>query len=289
MLTIDLRDEMPGSFALYLFGDTHVGNESSSDATIESFVRQVKGTKQGFASLGGDQFECIAVKDKRYAHDTHSTATRWGHQRDHLINLLDPLGRRLKWALDGNHEKTIANDYLINEDLRKHFNTHDAGEGFTYTIKALFPGFRLLDWHGMGSVNSKAGDAHQRERNDEIKVKRKLRDLPADDCEVNIMHHIHKMRISKPIVALNMVTDPTRCNLEQTYTEPSRIWIDKKKEIYRIPEEERWYASSGAALKTYDEGISGYGEVLGFRATEMGCIVVRVKNDKVQTVEKVRL
>jgi hypothetical protein len=283
--TLDLSENMPGNFTLFLWGDTHLGNVSCSEGTIRRFVAKVNRTKHGFCSLGGDQLECVSVGHPHYSVAVHgSREAMIDNQIAHFEQLFSPLKGKVLWILDGNHEKRYRNMFNVSNRLRYDLACPEHEWGYCSTAKILFPGFRLGDWHGSGSVNSKAGDAHQRERNDEIKVKRKLRDLPFNDCEVSVMHHIHKLRISKPIVDHILVTDPSKGRLEQHYTRPARI--DLGKGMYRIPEEERWYASSGAGLSTYEEGVSGYGEDAGFRATELGCIVVRVQNDKMKTVEK---
>ena len=294
MLTLDLREsELPGNFTLFLWGDTHIGNIAASTDTMRKFIRKVKATKHGYAAFGGDQLECKTVDNPHFSLEIHANrAARIDAQRDAFADIFQRLEGDVLWFLDGNHEGNprIRHAFHITEDLRRKFHSRDEGIGFTVLTKVLFPGFRLLDWHPFRfSVNSKAGDPHQIETNEKVRIKRELRKLPGHDCEVAVMHHIHKIRISAPIVELHMLTDPARHDLVQKYTEPSRIWVDRARDIYRIPESERWFASSGAALRTYMEGVTTYGVPVGYAPTELGCLKIQVQDDKLRNVTKVVL
>ena len=51
-----------------------------------------------------------------------------------------------------------------------------------------------------------------------------------------------------------------------------------------IPTEQRWYVNTGAVLKLYGEGVSGYAEVAGYDPIELGFAVVEVRDRMVQGV-----
>lgn len=284
MKTIDLRNNMPGSFTLYLWGDTHIGNNATSYTAINKFIKKVKSKKNTFVGCGGDQLETITVNDKRFALDVHERpgiSSRMDDQRDDFKERFSVIADNFEWILDGNHELRYKNIFKVNKDIAKNFNCAYANG---VLVKVLFPSFRLMDWHGYGSINSKAGDPKQRRTNNMISLKRKLRCLPGGDCEVMCSHHYHFLDIDTPNKELVMLTNPNTKRLVQEYTEPHKIWIDKKKEIYRIPEEDKYYLCCGSALRGYEEGYSTYIEEKGYRATEIGCAKIIVKNDKIKEI-----
>ena len=280
---------LPGSFELFLTQDSHVGNAAMLDSGPRDFVKRVKRKKNAFVVSQGDNIEAISVSDPRFDIGVHGgRMSRLDAQRDKFIEMFDSIGDKFLWILDGNHEraKHIRNLAQPNRDIAKAFNAVYA-EG---TIaKAIFPGFRLLTWHGWGTINSKAGDAKQRKTNDAISLKRRLRLLPGSDCEVITCGHYHKLILHSPDPKLQLVSDAERNVLTEHYTEPSRIWIDKDKGLYRVPEEETYYMCCGSFLKAYDENTPSYAEDWGLEATELGYGHIVVKNDKLEKVETVAL
>jgi len=204
-------------------------------------------------------------------------------QRDAFVAAFTPLMGRILWVLDGNHELKWRNIFTPNDDIARALGCEYAGGTM---IKAIFPSFRMINWHGYGRIMSRAGDPKQRTTNDEVALKRKLRNLPGGDCELIACGHFHRIILSEPNSALELITDPVNGKLMQVYTEPRKIWIDEKKGLYRIPEEDKWYAATGSVLRSYVDGMSTYGEERGFQATELGCIAIIVRNGKM-SVEKV--
>ena len=285
---IDLPyNALPSNLELFGVNDAHMGNAAISEPTIETLVRKVKAKKNAYVICQGDNIETIGITDKRFDLDVHGNRLpRFDAQRDAFIEMFDKIGDRFLWILDGNHERKIANMLKPNADIAKEFNSVYANGTL---VKAIFPGFRLLSWHGSGTINSYAGDAKQRATNEAIALKRKLRRLPGDDCEIITCGHYHKLRLHSPDPKLLLVSDNKTNTLAQYYSEPSRIWIDKAKGIYRVPEEERYYMCCGSYLKGYDENIPSYTEDWGLEATELGYGHIVVKDDKPIKVETVPL
>ena len=276
-------DNMPGNYVTYFSGDVHIGTVAMSKTSIHNLVHVVKSVKNGYITFGGDQLESITVDDRRYSLDnTRGMNVRIDKQRDDFINMFDSLTGKVLWIMDGNHELRWGNVFRPNNDIAKKLGAEYANG---VMIKAIFPQFRILDWHGAGSITSRAGDALQRKTNEMISLKRKLRLLGgSDDCEVVMMHHIHRIIVHPPMEVLHLVSNADKLKLTQSYTVPSRISIDEK--LYRIPEEEKWYVSSGSLLRGYMEGYSTYVEQAGYAPAELGCIKITVKNDKLYKVEK---
>ena len=278
---------LPSSFDLFVMNDAHVGNAALMESGPKDFVRRVKRKKNSYVVCQGDNIEAISVTDPRFDLDVHrNRGPRFDAQRDAFIEMFDAIGDKFLWILDGNHETKLRNIVQPNRDISKKFNAVYA-EGVI--AKALFPGFRMLSWHGWGQVNSRAGDEKQRRTNDQISLKRKLRLLPGADCDVIACGHFHKLILHSPDPKLLLVSDASKNELAQHYTVPSRIWIDEKKGLYRVPEEERHYMCCGSFLKAYDENTPSYAEAWGLEATELGYGHIVVKNDKLEKVETVAL
>jgi hypothetical protein len=280
-------DNMPGNYVHHNIADVHNGNSAKSTPTIKKFKTEVKKDKHAYISGGGDLNDTILVDDPRFSLDIHlGLAARLDVQRDTFIEEFGDISAEWLWIIDGNHERRLKNKFRINKDIAKALGAEYANCSL---VKAIFPQYRVADWHGYGVINSLAGDPLQRKINNMISLKRKLRNLPAHDCEVIYSHHFHKVLLHPPQMNLNLITDRAKKELVQTYSEPSRIWIDKKKDLYRIPEEDKWYACCGSFLRGYQEGVSTYVEERGYAPTELGYIKTTVKNDKLYKIEEVIL
>lgn len=286
MKHIDLRETMPSNFELFMGGDDHVGNSGLTTDGLKKINAMIKSKKNAFLSKGGDQVEAISVTDKRFTLESHGGRhARVDSQINEWRELHDDVLDRLLWVLWGNHEGKLQNLIDIVAGLVKDTRAVNA-QG--YLVKVAFPGFHLMDWHGSGVISSKSGDEMQRRVNEQISMKRKLRELPGDDCEVSVMHHIHKMRIHPPSSRIDMVSDfNLDTPLQAVRKVAGRIPIDPKRETYRIAEDDRWFASSGALLKAYIEGSSTYAEDRGYRPTELGCIKLTVIKDELKSIEEI--
>jgi diadenosine tetraphosphatase ApaH/serine/threonine PP2A family protein phosphatase len=278
---------LPSSFHLYAANDFHVGNSETSEHAIEQFIHAVKSKKNSYVYLQGDQLESIAIDDKRFDLDVHSgRGPRFDVMRDAFMELLDPIADKVLVILDGNHERRLKNFFKPNQDIAKAWGTVYANGTLA---KLIFPEFRLCAWHGSGFIGSYAGDQKQRHVNEQIALKRKLRRLPAQDCEITSCGHFHRLILSEPDPRLLLITDQEKNELVSDYTKPSRIWLDQERGLYRVPEEERFYLCSGSFLRGYSEDMPSYVEDFGLEATELGYGKIEVKNDKLSKVETVKV
>jgi predicted MPP superfamily phosphohydrolase len=277
---------VPGeSWDLYFLNDMHVGNAATSIKDIQKVVRLVKGVKNSYVACLGDLAETIAINDKRYSFEEHgSNEARWNSQRRAIRGLLEPIRDKILWMLDGNHEFRVNNIYQPTKDL-----ADDLGAIYANgtAVKALFPNWRLMTVHGSGMVVSRAGDAMQRKVNELIGLKRNLRRLPAADCAVIACGHYHNLWVHEPVKRQLLVTDPSSGKLVSIYTEPGKIYIDKKKDIYRIPEEDRYYLCSGSYLRGYVEDMPTYIERANLEATELGYGHITIRKGVPTKVEAV--
>jgi len=281
-------DSVPESYRLGFFGDLHFAVKGFPMELVKRAVRKVRASKHYYLALGGDMIDSMLPSDPRYIVGQYmGKLERVGEQARGVVEILEPVADRILWGIQGNHERRVLNTIdvtkrLILEPLG--VEVYGKDEDSSYLLKAQLGDLRVLDWHGSGMVRSNANDDYIMEENERRSVKKKLRRLPGDDCELLVMHHIHKMRVvppSKPNI-LKLVSH--KGELKAVYPTPSRKYIDDEKYYYDI--DDRWYASSGAFFPNYVEGSSSYGEVYGFRPTEMGWVTMLVEDGVIKDVYK---
>ena len=279
-------DPVPESYHKFLITDIHTGNSATSISTVEEAVRMVRKYKRYRVSLLGDQFEAINVTDKRFDVACHGgRASLLNDQRDFLLELLDPLHGHVDVVLDGNHERVFKNTMLINKDVAKALGAVYANGTFA---KLIYPKWRMGAWHGSGRINSRAGDDMQRMVNELIALKRNMRSLPIDDCEIAVVGHYHRLLLHDPRPRLLMVSDAGTNKLKAVYSKPGRIDTGKFG-AYRVPEDDRYYMCCGAFLRAYEEDRPAYTEDWGVRASEMGFGHIEIKNGMPVKVELIKI
>ncbi|MFW6172994.1 MAG: metallophosphoesterase [Elusimicrobiota bacterium] len=284
MLRHDFSDRMPKNYNLNIISCTHFGNVAISMPAIRRFIKTVKEDKNAYWAHLGDTTESIHPGDTRYDPAVHAGKFRTAdEQAARFAETFSPIANKCLFVLRGNHEekivKTVEVDKIIVENFEDKYGI-DKGK-IIYggrTIKAILSeDFRLYATHGSGSVNSRAGDRRQILNNDAIRVKRKLRHLQSD-CIVMVMGHIHKVRICAPVKQLHIVGDKRSEAVYPTMAKtPEGV----------IPEDFRWYCSSGTFLRTLIDGVTTYSEAAMYPPTEIGYIRIIVEQGRVQDVEKV--
>jgi hypothetical protein len=272
------------NFTLFVAGDEHIGNAGVDIDKMDELVHAVRSKKNAFVVNMGDNLESISVKDPRYSILVHGCrASMIQEQRDAFISQFDAIGDRFLNIMDGNHEMKFKNDFKPNADIAKAFNSQYVDGTM---CKLIFPEFRMLAWHGDGSIGGKAGDRLQRKTAEKVALKRKLRDLAAD-CEIKAMGHAHKLVLSEPSKEdLILMTDPEKLDLVAHYSQPGRI--NTGKGMYRIPEDDVYYMCTGSFLKGYIEGVSTYVEEKGYSPTELGWVEIDIKNGRPYDIRLVK-
>lgn len=289
------RLNIPSSYYLYDWGDTHIGNPGVSYPAIKEFVRKVKSKKNTFWGHNGDAVEAVLIGDKRWEMDVHSGRyARIMDQINEFCDLFEPIADRCLYVLEGNHEFKLHNFIKVTDEICKRFGLEeqstvmpDGQKNYsTYSAKLIMNDIKGLAWHGHGVISPKAGDKKQQETNKQIAVKRKLRVIGGvDDANWAAMGHVHQViRCPPDTDSLHMVDDGI--SLHECYPKPGRIYIDDNRNLYRIPEEDKWYLATGSALRSYMNGVSGYAERSGYPASEIGCIEIIVQNDSVSNCGK---
>ena len=307
MRHVDYSDEMPGSYDWWYAGDKHKGTVGYKRKLFSKFKRRVKAKKHAYVSLGGDLIEGIAPDDKRFnIFATEPRAVTINKQIRSEVDENMSIADRIKIILFGNHELTIMRrsgginpaveiarglGVTYPKTIGKGARDDDEPEmGDSFQVKVNLPTVRFLERHGMRNFHSRAVDEQMAQTHEARWVKTQLRRL-ASDCEVNVMHHIHSLRVYPPTAPLRMVSDfdNGHGSVRGIYPIPTRIPLNPKKPggAFRIHHDEAWYGSAGAWLGTYEEGVSTYAEVGGYDHTELGALRMVVKNDKLLGIEKV--
>jgi len=279
MFIVNLRDKKLKSFNLYLLSDAHVGRVGFVERKLKRAIEMIKKDRKALAVVGGDMVESIMPEDKRY--HPKEVIGRWANinqQTEWCAKFLKPIKDKIICKLDGNHEEKHDLKVDITDMLLEKMNAKNIPHGGR-TAKIIFSdNIKTFHTHGSGLVNSMAGDPEQRERNDAIRIKRKLMHLQGD-CIIMSMEHIHKLRICKPVSRLAIVGDKPR----QIYTK------SEHDSTGFIDEDKRWYCSTGSFVTGYLEGVTTYVEKGMFPPTELGMIKATIKNDTVINVEKIIL
>jgi hypothetical protein len=120
-----------------------------------------------------------------------------------------------------------------------------------------------------------------------VALKRKLRRLPAQDCELIACGHYHFLKKYVPPRPLTIVTDPRSKKLKQHYPKPQKLWLDQENGMYRLHEDDVHYLCCGSALKGYKEDTCSYIEQRGFSPTELGFMQVTIEKDHIKKVQEV--
>lgn len=278
---------LPGSYVLYLGGDGHLGSVKHYKPAVYKLKRLIKTKKNRYLALGGDMVETITPDDKRYDIQGHSQ--RLDLQIDDAIAEFKNVSDRILWWLDGNHEYKLKNSIQIGRVISNALDVRYGG----YMCRAFMPSFKIFDWHGNGRINPKAGDHKQIQTNRQIALKRKLR-TKADDCFIMAMHHVHQLIVHPPdYEKINMVDNGE--SLQQYYAS-GKMAFPLKDDVELIHEDYRWYVACGSFTRLFqtptennDEVFIPWEETVDLVPTEIGCIKITVKNDVLESVEKVFL
>ena len=281
-----IKMEMPSSFDLSLFGDTHHGSTLCHEKGINTLMDWTLSEKHRFLIHMGDAIEAIMVDDKRYQADVQTTAVPL-QQRDYVVERYKPIAHRLKMMLVGNHEFKLWRFGNLTEDICKGLSTkkHAVEFGTFIAVVRLYDKygylFSLYLGHGWRALTSNAKDWEQRQANMKAALKMQLK-FKAADCLVNAIGHSHKLLVVPPSDGQLYLTHQTG--------KPQARYLDKDQapHLGHIHQDQRWYLNTGSFLKLYgDEPTSGYAERRGYDPVELGHIVVSVRDRKLVGCEKV--
>ena len=278
MKSLTLNVSSP-SFEIALAGDTHEGAAHMHEKGIGELIEYVRSGPKRYWAHMGDWIEAITTDDKRYSHDA-STDPIPLRQARAAVKMFSPIAKRCFCGLIGNHELklhrfgNLVSDVICKE-LRIPYGGYLARVRVAYRQKTLF---NMFLWHGpaRGTINSNAKDYEQREANLKAALKMRLK-YKMSDCAIMAIGHIHKLIIVPPSEQLYL--HDSGSGIEQGYLQGEQVgpFIDTDR---------RWYVSTGAFLKLYEEGITGYAECAGYDPVDLGFAVVTVDSGRIVDIRK---
>lgn len=279
-----ITKQLPSEHNIFMFGDVHDGSVLSSEKGWNKLITMMnseyEGCSNNFGIDGGDMMEAILADDPRFSPEklTEPLPLR---QMDRAIAKRKSIKDKLLLILDGNHERKLWRFGDITAKVCEELGV-DYG---TFTVKLTIQDtrgklmYKIYETHGMRSISSTADDPKRRYTNMELILKRHLK-FKAGDCAVMVKHHTHKLLVSSPASELYLVDDGKK--ITQQYTG----W--GQNESYIHPDA-RWYGNAGSFLKLYGEDTSGYGELFEFDPVELGFLVLRCRDKRIVSLDKVRL
>jgi hypothetical protein len=272
-------------YDLMLFGDNQEGNVLQYRKGYRQAIDFVMSGKNRFALHMGDEQEAYWIDDKRY--DPVILNATPLKQQAQVIEDLTPLAKtkRLITVLYGNHSHRLypkVGDITENtcEKLKIQYGGFSCVVEFADKHGVQFKGFFT---HGRKMVRSIADDPTRRLANEKLQVKQHLKNKMGD-CLLMAKGHTHRLIVAEPYAQLYLGTEKAgeRPNITQHYTHNPPFG----KQGYVHPDH-RWYANTGSFLKCFGENVSSYSEIGEYDPTELGYVVVEVRDRTIANVKKV--
>jgi len=283
--------QLPSNHNIFHFGDLHDGSVLSYrkgwDKLINMMHSEYDGCSNNYGIDGGDPFEAIMVDDKRYSPEklkdpeTGKSEALPLAQLKEAVRLREPIKHMMLTMLDGNHTRTLwkFGDMTaeICEQLGIPYGTYTAKITIQDTKGNLM--HKIYETHGYKTISSTADDPIRREANMELILKRHLK-FKASDCATMIKHHAHKLIVCKPRPELFLTDDSKQ--IKQGFTS----WGQTEEYIHP---DARWYGCAGSFLKLFGKGVSGYAELKEYDPVELGFLILKVRNRRIVSLDRVPL
>ena len=289
---IDVSDNLPESYKIVFGGDTHCFVSGFAWDHAEKMKQYIK-KKNVYWTCHGDLIDAMLPQDKRFRFPLGSESedsrgrpkfARASDQRDAFLEYFDPIADKCLEVGIGNHEDRIINVCDIAGDVAKAWNIQ---VGMPMTV-LKFGVFKAFLWHPFRlGMNLSAGDPQQRYTNECMRIRRAMRFKPGSiDCEVSIMSHIHKIRISPPQCRNQIMLGAEEGKFSAFSPEMVKVKDPKTGREY-YPEDYRWFASTGALYGYYVDGDYTYAETMNYDPNEIGWIEAEVKKGEFKYLRKV--
>lgn len=275
---------MPDDFNFYWFADQHEGTIFQVSHAIEELYKTILKDPIGYGACGGDWAESRKIDHPYYVHDHAKAGVKTPLMqllkvRDELKPLADK--KKLLWINKGNHESSVDSFGNLTEALCKELRV----EYGTWTTKATFKRkngrdmFKVFATHGftkVHSLTSQAQDPKLQRAHRELKLKKMLYPL-AGDCIAQLVAHYHTLVNSSPSKELYLTDDGKK--IKQAYTEHTG-------NSYIHPDH-RYYCCTGSFYRQYKPDFDSYSEMAGYRPTEIGYQILRVRDTKLVGIDPV--
>lgn len=258
MILNEVRLTTREPITVWFLGDTHIGTLAADEGHLKRTIAMISRDPNAYFIFMGDGAECITPLDKRWSQDI--IAERFQRsldnlpqaQTNYLLDLLEPIKDKCLGYHGGNHETkilTATRGYDPLFDYNTLFPGKNLGRGMAVT-RIIYEtttthAIKILSQHGYGGATTDGAKFNR--------VKKMAVSWP--DCHVYAMGHVHKLAVdSGP--ALDV---PTRGTM-------------------RIAENRRLFVLTGCYLRTYTNGVAGYGEIRNYDATELGSPYIRFRD-----------
>ena len=279
-----IEHSLPSNHNIFLFSCKHEGSVLSTNTGWNKMVSMIlspyDGCRNNYASEGGDMVEAITIDDKRFDSDKLKEPLPM-EQINVAVEKRQAIKHLYLDMLDGNHERKL---WSFGNIAREIANRLEVPYG-TYTDKLIIQDksgnlmYKIFHTHGRKSITSTADDPIRKESNEQLILKRHLKEK-AGDCAVMVKAHVHKVITCPPKRKLYLTDNNGK--IRQNYTE----W--GQNETYIHPDS-RWYGCSGSFLRLYGDGISGYAEIAEYDPVELGFLILKVRDKKIVELEPYKL
>lgn len=279
-----ITKQLPNNHNIFHFGDVHLGSVLSShkgwDTLVNMMSSEYEGCSNNFGVDMGDMIEAITINDPRFSPEKLTEPLPLEQKRMATKNRMS-IKDILLMILDGNHERKLWAFGNITKEV-----CEDLGVEYgTSTAKLIMQDskgdlmYKVYATHGMRSIWSYAADPIVKKALERFRLKKLLRDQQGD-CAVMVRGHSHKLIVAKPEPELYLVDDGKQ--IKQDYTGWGQA------EPYIHPDN-RWYGCSGSFVKLFGKDISGYAEIFEYPPTELGFLILIVRNKKIVELRPIYL
>lgn len=274
----------PSNFNIFLCGDDHEGTILRATKGWEKMCDMVESHYAGipprsnFVVHHGDHIEAIMLDDPRYDLETAKTAIP-SEQNGHAVENLKPIKKHIITVLDGNHPRKLWKFGPLTKNLCEALGVEfgTATAKISWVDRKGKPLFKSYHTHGKKLINSIADDPERIESNMNLILKRHLK-RKAGDAVLMAKGHSHKLLVAKPKQQLFMTDDGK--NIHQDYTQNTHT------DPFIHPDH-RFYVNTGSFYRSFAVGVSSYAELAEYDPVELGFAVVRVRDRKIEDVDKV--
>jgi len=277
-----ISKKLPKNHNIFLFGDLHIGTIFCHRDGIQQLISMMQRSyckcKNNYGICMGDMIEAITIDDKRYDEATTREPYPLLQVKD-AVETLWPIRKKLITVLKGNHEHKLWKFGNLAQEIANQlgveYGTWSSKVTIYDTNNSIM--YKIFVTHGNRALNSSADSPRRRRSNQELMLQRNLQFL-AGDTIIMAAGHSHKLLICKPEKELYLTDNGKK--IIQNYISSSM------NDSYIHPDQ-RYYVSTGSFLKLYIENHDGYAERLGCYPVQLGFAVVKVREGRIEGVDKI--
>lgn len=242
---------------LYPLGDVHMGNRGCHLRLFRQNVETIAEDERCGVILMGDQIDAIGPSDPRFdasvLDDRSMTLSDLAAIGEALygsfVTEVEPIRSRILVALMGNHEQKLMvhhNQAWLHSHFCRDIDAINGGMSGLFDLLFRDPAgktarFRIYAHHGSGAAATPGG-----------KMNRLVKFMDMADADIFLVGHVHEQ--------LDHVR--TRITANRTCTK-----LGHRDEVGVL---------TGTYLRTYTQGVCGYGERAGYHPTSVGSPVIEI-------------